>query len=272
MIVSLLNGNPAGDIGLDDRGLAYGDGVFRTLSMRAGVARDWSSHFAKLQHDCAALGLACPESAAWQGDLAMIATHAPDCVVKLLVTRGRANRGYQLPTHQAVTRIALAFAMPQYPHENLRDGVRARICRLRLSRQPRLAGIKHLNRLENVLARAEWDDPEISEGLLFDCDEQLVGGTMSNVFLLYGTNLATPDLAGAGVAGVQRARIIEVAGRLSVDVRIGCLSRDDLASADGILLCNSIFGIWGVRQLEERTFQPHPLVSRLRNELERAGD
>lgn len=270
MIASLIDGRPCTTIDVDDRGLAYGDGVFRTLLMRGGNVPDWRYQYAKLAHDCAALNLACVKDAAWESDLAAIAGQAPDCVIKLIVTRGKMLRGYAVQPLRPPTRMALAFGLPTYPPANRERGVRVRICELKLSRQPRLAGIKHLNRLENVLARMEWDDNEISEGLLFDTTEELVGGTMSNVFLLRGGELATPDLAGAGVAGVQRARIIEAAARINVDVRIARLSRDDVDSADAILLCNSVFGIWGVRQLDERLFAPHPMISRLRDELEHA--
>lgn len=271
MIASLVNGVTQACVDVRDRGLAYGDGVFRTLRMHGGVARDWQQHYAKLVHDCAALSLPCPDKLTWQQDLTAVAKDAPDCIVKMLVTRGCAARGYQISVPSNPTRLTMAFDLPSYSAQSERAGVRIRVCRLRLARQPRLAGIKHLNRLENVLARSEWDDSEISEGLLFDSEDQLVGGTASNVFLIRAATLLTPDLCGAGVAGVQRARIIEAAARLNVAVEIGRLSRQDLALADAILLCNSVFGIWGVRQLEERYFQPHALISRLRHELERAG-
>lgn len=269
MIVALVNGGENAGLAADDRGLGYGDGVFRTMRMHAARAIDWPRQYAKLAHDCAALGLTCPEVALWQLDLAKIAARCRECVLKLIVTRG-AGRGYGAVSGAEPTRLSLAFDLPNHPPELEQSGVRIRVCTLRLSRQPRLAGIKHLNRLENVLARSEWDDPAISEGLLFDDRDELVGGTMSNVFLLIGGHLSTPDLAGAGVAGVQRARIIEAAARLNIVVKIGRVSRDDLASADAILLCNSVFGIWGVRQLEDRFFQPHPLIPQLRAELERA--
>lgn len=269
MIVGLVNGSESAGLPADDRGLAYGDGIFRTLRMHRAQAVDWQRQYAKLAHDCAALGIVCPDVAPWQHDFAKIAERCPDCVLKLIVTRGPAGRGYRAAPAGLPSRLSLAFNVPNHPPEFEQTGVRIRVCSLRLSRQPRLAGIKHLNRLENVLARSEWDEPSIAEGLLFDDRDELVGGTMSNVFLFSGGYLRTPDLAGAGVAGVQRARIIEVAARLNINVQIGRVSRDDLASADAILLCNSVFGIWGVRQLEDRLFQPHPLIPQLRAELER---
>lgn len=269
MIVGLINGSEGSGLAADDRGLAYGDGIFRTLRMHRAQAIDWQRQYAKLAHDCAALGMVCPDAALWQLDFAKIAQRCPGCVLKLIVTRGPAGRGYHAARTAEPTRLSLAFEVPDYPADFEQTGVKVRICALRLSRQPQLAGIKHLNRLENVLARSEWDDPSISEGLLFDDRGDLVGGTMSNVFLLMGGALLTPDLSEAGVAGVQRARIIGTAAKLNIDVRIGRISRDDLASADAILLCNSVIGVWGVRQLEDRFFHPHPLVSQLRAEFER---
>lgn len=270
MIISLVNGKPDASIDVQDRGFAYGDGAFRTFRMRGGVACDWARHFCKLERDSSALALSCPSKNTWQRDLTVIAKQASDCVVKLMVTRGTGPRGYQMPPPGAPTRVALAFESPPDLPGDQRDALRARICHLRLARQPRLAGIKHLNRLENVLARAEWNDPDIGEGLLFDSLEQLVGGTASNVFLIRGGRLFTPDLAGAGVAGVQRARIIEAAAKLNVELRVGCITREELVSAEAVFVCNSVVGIRGIAQLDEQLFPPHPLVRALRAELDDA--
>ena len=131
--------------------------------------------------DCAALALDCPEAACLHAEVCQVA-EAGQGVVKIMLTRGAGARGYAPPSGQACTRIVLSAPLPPHAHADAPSDVTARWCALRLARQPRLAGIKHLNRLENVLARAEWDDPAIFEGLLCDDSGAVISGVMSNLF------------------------------------------------------------------------------------------
>jgi 4-amino-4-deoxychorismate lyase len=138
---------------------------------------------------------------------------------------------------------------------------------LRLASQPRLAGIKHLNRLENVLARAEWNSPEFAEGLLLDPYGHVVEGTMCNLFLVRDGVVCTPDLAGSGVAGVQRARVLAGAPELGYEVRVAQFSMADVFSSDEIFLVNSVIGLWPVRKLEGRQWLVGPATRRIADEL-----
>ena len=157
----LVNGQPAENVGVLDRGLAYGDGVFRTLCMHAGGPLWWHDHYVKLAADCAALMIVCPEEAGLHAEVCR-AAEAGERVVKILITRGVGARGYALPPKQQMTtRIVLSTSLPAYAQAATPGDINARWCALRLARQPRLAGCKHLNRLEYVLARAEWKEPDI---------------------------------------------------------------------------------------------------------------
>ena len=176
-----------------DRGLALGDGVFRTVRVRAGRPLNWRWQWARLTADCEKLKLPAPVETTL---LAEIASVAPgDATVKATITRGAAGRGYALPTAVRTTRIVSAHPPPDYPAEWGEAGVRVRRCHLVLAQQPRLAGAKTLNRLENVLARSEWDDPAIAEGLIADADGRVIEGTMSNVFVAAAGRVFTPDPA-----------------------------------------------------------------------------
>lgn len=262
MIAALLNGAATTSLALDNRGLAYGDGIFRTMRLRHGEVADFDWHYRKLAADCAALKLACPGAESLRTDIATLGIR--DCVLKWMVVRGPGARGYSPHGTHSALRISLAFALPEYPPQYYAEGVRVRTCDLRLAHQPALAGIKHLNRLENVLARSEWDDPGIAEGLLFDHHDALIGGTMSNVFVLQGRRLVTPPLDRAGVAGVTRARILAAGAALDVEVSVAPVTRQTLATAEALFVCNSVIGIWPVRMLDERGFAPHPLYDQLR--------
>lgn len=259
----LVNGIEGSAVDARDRGFAYGDGVFRTIRVRAGRAQLWPRQFSKLETDCAALGICCPAATVLEGDLAVVAARNPDGVVKITLTRGIAARGYAVPHETKVTRVVSWSAPPIAP--DIENGIRARWCNLRLAIQPVLAGIKHLNRLENVLARSEWRDPAIAEGLLRDMEGHVVGGTMSNLFLLHDGCLITPALSGSGVAGVTRDIIIERARAEGTAVHIAPITPQEVGAADALFLVNSVIGVWPVAALEELTWRASNWSSRLRN-------
>ena len=142
------------------------------------------------------------------------------------------------------------------------------MCSLRLAHQPALAGIKHLNRLENVLARAEWNDPEIAEGLLQDSAGNVIGGTMSNLFLLARDVLLTPDLGRCGVAGVTRERVIEAARRNGITCRVAAVSLEEVLNSTEAILVNSLIGAWRIRQLGAVTWQQDSMTAMVRRWLD----
>ncbi len=253
--MTLVNGQPCETIDARDRGLAYGDGVFRTLRMQAGQPLWWSDHYATLAADCAALGLACPDEALLHREACAVAEAAAG-VVKIVITRGIAARGYAMADGQAVTRLVMSAPLPAHAGADAPQAITARWCSLQLARQPRLAGIKHLNRLENVLARAEWDDPAIVEGLLCDTDGMVVGGVMSNLFWARDGVLFTPDLGQCGVAGVARARLLRAAARRGIPTRIERLPPAAILAADELMICNSLMGVRRVARLGDANWSP----------------
>jgi 4-amino-4-deoxychorismate lyase len=249
----LVNGRPADTVDARDRGFAYGDGVFRTLRTQAGQPLWWRDQYAKMVADCAALGLACPDEAVLHAEVCEVAEPGRG-VVKLILTRGVGARGYALPVAQAGTRVVLGGPLPAHAESDKEAGVAVRWCTLRLARQPRLAGIKHLNRLENVLARSEWDDPAIFEGLLCDDSGAVVGGVMSNLFWVRDGELYTPDLSQCGVAGVARSRLLRAAGCHGLRVHIDRPTPEVILAADEVMICNSVIGVRRVARLDDVTW------------------
>jgi 4-amino-4-deoxychorismate lyase len=263
----LVDGEPAAVIPADDRGFAYGDGVFRTLAMRHGVPEMWSRQIAKLTTDCRALDLALPSESALREDVRRIAAGMPDCAVRITITRGSGGRGYVMPEPAHSRRVVAASVLPEYPVTYSQQGVQARFCTLRLAAQPRLAGIKHLNRLENVLARAEWHDPAIAEGLMLDTSGNVIAGTRSNIFITENGALVTPDLSACGVAGVTRDLVLESAARHGVDCRVEPVSRARLEAANEVLLLNSLIGVWPIAVLGQYTWSDFVLTPLVRKWL-----
>lgn len=263
MPMILVDGLPANAVPADDRGFTYGDGVFRTLAVRKGRAQWWPQQYAKLAADCGALDITPPSESGLLGDLQVIAAQLPDCALRITVTRGSGGRGYVAPEKPQSRRVVSAHPLPEYPAQWLEQGISLRVCDLRLSAQPRLAGIKHLNRLENVLARAEWSDPAIAEGLLLDEAGNVIEGTRCNVFIVEDGALLTPDLSRCGVAGVTRDLVIAAAGRNGLLCRVETISRRRLEAATEVLLVNSLIGVWPVAALEQcrwTNFKVAPLV------------
>lgn len=247
----LVDGQPSDSVDARDRGLAYGDGVFRTLRTEAGAPLWWRDQFAKLAADSVALGLECPDETLLRTEVSQVAL-AGAGVVKILLTRGIGARGYAPTPAPACTRIVMGAPLPPHAQPDAPDAIHARWCSLRLARQPRLAGIKHLNRLENVLARAEWDDPAIGEGLLCDDSGAVISGVMSNLFWVRNGELFTPDLSQCGVAGVARARLLRAAARRGLSVHVGRQLPDAILAADEVMLCNSLIGVRRVARLDDR--------------------
>ena len=245
----LINGLHDDFITANDRGLMYGDGVFRTMLVRNGRLLHWQQHYNKLQHDCGALGIECPAKPILDTELEQQIRLRSDGIAKIIITRGTGSRGYAPPANSLPTRILSLGSLPAYPDSYANLGVRMHICSLRLGHQPRLAGIKHLNRLENVLAAAEWNDADIAEGLLLDETGHIIEATRSNLFMVKDGTLSTPDLSRCGVAGLQRERVIAWAKQAGVVCNIANLLLDELLAADEVFVVNSVIGLWPVREM-----------------------
>jgi 4-amino-4-deoxychorismate lyase len=255
----LVNGMDDAHIAATDRGLLYGDGLFETIVFVHGTAPLWSRHLQRLARGCESLLLPRPDLDVLKREAAIVVEGMPRVVVRITLTRGSGARGYSLPDNVSPTRIVAAFEAPFIPMDWYASGIRVRFGELRLSAQPRLAGIKHLNRLEQVLARAEWNDPEIVEALLFDTRDRVVSATAANVFVARGVELSTPAIERCGVAGVAREEIL--AHFPETEVRE--IGREELMEADEIFLSSSVRGILPVRELDGRAFTAGPFARAL---------
>lgn len=259
----LLNGLPLeGQPLAASRGLHYGDGVFRTCLKFDGQLVDFRLQLQKLERDARALGLEPPEPGLLQKEVEELSAATPSGVLKILLLRAGAGRGYA-PRGGAVDRLLLLHPLPDYPAAHWREGIAAFRCGLRLGRQPALAGIKHLNRLEQVLASRDWPEG-MGEGIL--CDERgaPVCGTRSNLFWVAQGTLHTPALDGCGVAGVMRDKILACVTALGLPVRIETRPWKALVEADEAFVSNSLIGIWPLRSLAQRQWPaPGPVTARL---------
>ncbi|MHA6193767.1 aminodeoxychorismate lyase [Pseudomonas wadenswilerensis] len=257
-----VDGRSADTLALQSRGLAYGDGLFETIAVNAGKPSLLDYHLDRLALGCRRLAI--------EADFPLIreetcryAALLGDGVLKLILTRGDSQRGYAAAVGATPRRILQGNPAPAYPAEHAEQGVRLFPCRTRLAEQPLLAGLKHLNRLEQVLARAEWQGTEYAEGLMLDMSGRVIEGVYSNLFLVRDGQLFTADLGRCGVAGVMRAALLDAAAREGISASVRDLSLDDLQQADELFLCNSVYGVWPVRSFVSLNWSPGPLTRKL---------
>lgn len=254
----LVDGRAQVQVSPLDRGLLYGDGLFETIRFVDGAAPLWARHMQRLQGGCSRLDLPAVKPSVLREEALRSIEGLNDAVVRITLTRGLGERGYRPPAKPRLTRIVAASAPPSLRAQDYHDGVTARLCSLRLATQPALAGIKHLNRLEQVLARAEWNDQEVYEGLLCDQEGEAICATMANLFAVIDGVLVTPPVDRCGVAGVARAEIL--AGR---DVHVRRLPLDTLEKADEVFLSSSVRGILPLRAVGEQVFPVGPCTRAL---------
>lgn len=265
-----INGRESRRVSVLDRGLQYGDGVFTTVAVQGGTALLLDRHLARLARDCQRLGIPCPSPAPLRDEVTRLVQGRERVVLKITITRGEGGRGYRVPDHCRPTRILALHPWPEFAGEPRRNGITARVCRLRLGRNPDLAGTKHLNRLEQVMARSEWNDPEIAEGIVLDSAGWVVEGVMSNVFWISEDRLYTPRLDQCGVAGVVRELVLELAARHGVMAAEVKEPLTAVLAAEEVFFTNSVIGLWPVKTLDGREFAIGPTSLRFQSWLDEA--
>lgn len=247
-ITTWVNGQQANLIAADDRGLAYGDGLFETISVIDASPRFLAYHLQRLELGCQRLNINCDIPCLKQEIKLALSKANNDCsVMKIIVTRASSGRGYQGDVKLSANRIiSIAPNNKDYSMQQA-EGVSVRLCDHRLPINPALAGIKHLSRLDNVIARNEWGDEGIAEGLMLDMHGHVIEATMSNVFLVSRGVVLTPKLHRCGVEGVAKRVIIEqVLPRLGIKSLVKDLLLENIYQADEVFLCNSLIGVWPV--------------------------
>jgi len=268
-----VNGRLRRWIDCRDRGLQYGDGLFETMRVRGHRVRFLDYHLERLFEGCRRLKLDAPEERLLRREITTRAAERAEAVLKLIVTRGIGARGYRPSGEERPTRVLSLHRLPPSAAAALRGPVRIRLCHTRLGSTPALAGLKTLNRLESVLARAEWHDARIWEGLMRDEEGNVVSGTMSNVFVRRGSTLLTPSLERCGIAGVMRRWVLEQARHLGLEAREGRLNLRELDRAEEVFMTNAVCGVVSVAMVQEGRRRIRPFrtdgAERLRARLER---
>jgi len=263
-----VNGARGGVLSPLERGLHYGDGLFETIACVGGRPRFLKLHLERLTRGCARLGIALTAPEELRCEILSAAAESDRSIVKIVLTRGPAlARGYGTTGAEQATRVMLRYRWETEDPRPAGEGVRVRLSTTRLAENAALAGLKHLNRLEQVLARREWTDPGIAEALMLSASGRLVSGVMSNVFLVEGAVLRTPLLDRCGVAGIMRQVVLREAARAGLAVEETVLDGTDLARARELFLTSAVIGLRPVWALAGRTLEPGEVTRALQQRL-----
>ena len=249
---SLINGQQAERISIRDRGFQYGDGCFETIRVLSNKPILWSAHLKRLKHACKTLQLSV-NFELLQSEITQLLQRnkTADVILKIIVTRGEGGRGYTPPEHANCTRI---IQLIDYVAADTRTGARVVVCQHRLSSNSLLGGIKHLNRLDQVIASAQIP-ADFDEGLCLDEQGSVIEGCRSNLLLAIDNQLVTPDLGKSGVEGIMLNYLIDKFQVLDTRVLRKTISLRELKTASEIFLCNSVFGIWPVAEIENEDWR-----------------
>lgn len=255
-------------ISIFDRGFQFGDGLFETLPVVDGEAVMLDRHMARLCAGCETLGIpldACIDAII--NAIRQIAVNVPRAALKVIVSRGQTTRGYACPADISLNWVVSLSEFPQWPTVYQLTGINICFCKTPASRNVALAGLKHLNRLENVLARRELTSDE-QEGLLLDETGCVVEGVMSNIFVVRNGIMITPDLTHSGVCGIMRDYLLELAKSLALTVRTERLPAAELATVDELFVCNSLIGIWPIKKIKHvGKYKKGPITEKIQQAL-----
>jgi 4-amino-4-deoxychorismate lyase len=271
---SWVNGLACDQVPSVDRGLQYGDGLFETITCVDGQPRWLESHLRRLSRGCERLGIGFRDFDALGSEIASRARGPGHCILKLIITRGNAvRRGYRPAGDETATRILSRHAWP--PDAATADGSLAdfpvAFSGVRLGINPQLAGLKHLNRLEQVLAQQELRGTAREEALMLSSAGDVIGGSMSNLFLADEAGLSTPSLVDCGVAGVMRELVCAAAARHGVPVRIRRIEAAELGRAREAFLTNVRWGVRSISELAGRALESRTHAQLAKGWIDAAG-
>lgn len=263
----LINGEAGQSVSVFDRGLQFGDGLFETIACVEGRLPFWEAHMHRLASGCQRLGMPAPDSKLLLSEAQRVSAGQARAIVKIIITRGTSARGYAYNADITPDRVVIGNPWMPLPASYWQQGVAITRCQTALAQQPLLAGIKHLNRLEQVLARAELTGKVVQEGLVCDTAGYVIEATAHNLFLYINNEFVTPSLVSAGVAGIMRERVLDRLVSAGHKIRTADIRLDEVHAAQSVFLCNSIHGIWPVRRFDETLYTVHPTLRELTDEI-----
>ncbi|ABM02931.1 aminodeoxychorismate lyase apoprotein [Psychromonas ingrahamii 37] len=259
----LINGTESTTIAADDRGLAYGDGLFSTIKVERGIVQLWDYHLQRLQLGAKKLFFPEVDWLLLSSELHYLAktvAEQPFAVIKVMLTRGSGGRGYSIQGCSSPQRILSVHPYPVFYQQWQRDGLKVIQCRQKLAINRQLAGLKTLNRLEQILIKHELEAQDAFEGIVCDNDGHVIEACSANLFLKLKNHWVTPKLDGSGIAGVKRRQIMELSAKAGQPIREMKITINDLLNAQAVCLSNALMGIVPVIQYQSHCYPESSLL------------
>lgn len=251
----LLNGELASQIAITDRAVQYGDGLFETIALIRQKLHNWERHFQRLSQGANLLGFDPPDEKLLRAEIDKLIQFQSDenhaverAIVKIILTRGSGGRGYAIPEYSNVQRIISLHTWPEYPQNYYTDGVDIAELKFRLGIQSHLSSIKHLNRLEQIMAKKELGS-NYQEALILNHNSHIIEGVSSNIYFVHKGVLCMPDLKCSGIAGTIREQIRDICQAKQIPYQVADYSITLMPEVSEVFLSNSIIGIWPVKQI-----------------------
>jgi len=264
--ISLINGEFSKHISVIDRGLSYGDGLFETMSWSyledekvLGV-EFWERHIERIKLGCSITKIKLPPIKILTNYKEKILNEClrkgiKNGVLKILITRGIGGRGYKFEKEIVPTVIFLSFPSKEINKKTLNTGVKLRFCEFPIFENSMLAGLKHLNRIDSVMARSEWEEDEFFDGVMLDNSESIIDGTMTNLFFSKNNVLYTPIIKKSGINGIMRQVVIDNANLFFKEVCEIEIKRKTISAFDEMFVTNSVIKILPVTHLSNKKFK-----------------
>ena len=243
-----------------DRAFQYGDGIFRTFVVENKKPRHWKYHYKKIVEDCRAINITPPKERALLSDIQLLFKSKKKAVGKFIISRGVSERGYKFNSAITHNRFLIKTKMPIYPMKFFKSGVDLHVCKQKLNISI-LSGVKHLNRLENIMARQEWNSDRYIDGILLDQDGHVIECISSNIFMRIGKTIYTPKMNRVGIKGVTRELFIKIGIKLGFKIKEAIFGLDKLLKSDEVFITNSLFGVLQVKRIKNRCWQHQELAS-----------
>jgi len=253
-MTTLVDGQPCAVVPADDRAFLYGESLFETVAFRDRQAPLWPRHMTRLARGCRALALNMPRPEQLLAECRKILPASGPAIVRITISAGSGGRGYWPATEPRERRIVQCRAWPTDIHRQRRCGLRLRISSHRLESGQVAAGLKHGNRLVQVMAARECARSGHDEAVLLDAAGCIVEAISSNLLLVMDDQLFThPEPA---VSGVGLGWLIDQAG---IDIRRQALAVEDLVRCSEVLVINSVAGVRAAIGVDDDRFTPGPM-------------
>ena len=264
--IVIINGEEQSNISVFNRNMQYGDGLFETCVAKDNQILFWDKHLLRLNIGCDKLKIKKIEESIWLEDIkkALSFSSKKNCIIKLILSRGNSQRGYSYPDDILPVRVVIVSEIiksqskQSFSLEYAQSGYHS---------NPNLAGIKHCNRIEQILARATMKE---DEAIMLDENKNIISVTQGNIYFIFGKRLLTPKLDRCGVIGSRRSLILELAKSIGLDIQEEEVSMIQAQKADEVFISNSLIGIQSVSSIEDCQLSSSSITDKIKRAFESA--